>query len=309
MLVSVLIPNYNYEQYLSTTIESVLKQTYPDVELIVVDDGSTDGSREVIRSYGDQVVAVFKGNGGQTSCINAGFEHSRGELICLLDADDVFEPDKVERVVDAARGMPDASMVHHQLQIIDGRGEPAHAPFPRRVPRGDLRKRVIRAGGWFPHPVTSGLSFRRAFAERLFPIPEDLPSSGGSGRVKNFPDTYLARPAALVGPVAGIDAPLTRYRVHDENLSYTTGARPAEVLLRYQAEMEALSHVMRERFDDPVDLSIEGHLDYQRLRCATGAISRPRAAARIMRSPSLPVSMRIREALRMGANRGLAARA
>jgi len=232
MLVSILIPNYNYEHYLPIAIDSALGQTYPQVEVVVVDDGSTDGSREVLRSYGARVTPVFKSNGGLTSSINAAFEHSRGEVICLLDADDVFEPDKVERVVEAARCMPGACLIHHQLQMIDGAGRPMHAPFPRRVAQGDIRRGAIASGGWFPHPVTSGLSFRRSYAERLFPMPLEQPAAGGSRLIKNFPDTYLAGPAGLLAPVAAIQAPLTRYRVHDENMSYITGASSSEVLVR-----------------------------------------------------------------------------
>ena len=92
-LVSILINNYNYAQYLSQAIDSALGQTYTNTEIIVVDDGSTDNSREIINSYGNQIISVLKENGGQASAINAGFAASKGDIICLLDADDIFLPD------------------------------------------------------------------------------------------------------------------------------------------------------------------------------------------------------------------------
>src|SRR5215208_719446 len=86
-LVSVLISNYNYEGFLREAVNSALNQTYPNVEVVVVDDGSTDNSREVIASYRERVVPVLKENGGQASACNAGFQVSRGEIAIFLDAD------------------------------------------------------------------------------------------------------------------------------------------------------------------------------------------------------------------------------
>src|SRR6188474_3407037 len=97
-LVSVIIDNYNYGRFLREAIDSALGQTYPRVE-VIVDDGSTDDSRAVIAAYGDRVVPVLKENGGQASAFNAGFAASRGELICFLDSDDAFKPEKVAAVV------------------------------------------------------------------------------------------------------------------------------------------------------------------------------------------------------------------
>jgi hypothetical protein len=304
MLVSILIPSYNYARYLSTALDSALGQTHREVEVIVVDDGSTDESRAIIGSYGERVVSLLKENGGPVSALNAAFERSHGELICFLDSDDVFEADKVERVVAAARDMPDAYLIDHQLQPIDKDGKPIHSPFPRRVARGDLRDQVIRGGGWFFHAVTSGLTFRRSFAERLFPIPTRI--GADTRRIMTEGDTYLAGPAALLAPVAGIQAPLARYRQHGDNRSANVPA--TEEMHRYEAEVAALADVMRVKFGQSVDLKLENHLPYQLHRCAAGEISRLGAAARVMRSPSLPVSLRVRETLRVVANRGAAAR-
>src|SRR5689334_15193361 len=99
-LASIIINNFNYARYLGEAVDSALGQTYPNVEVIVVDDGSTDSSREVIERYGDRIRSVFKTNGGQPSAINAGFQVSRGELIANLDSDDLYDATTIERVVD-----------------------------------------------------------------------------------------------------------------------------------------------------------------------------------------------------------------
>src|SRR5579872_6996796 len=109
--VTVLINNYNYGRFLREAIDSALKQTYKNIEVVVVDDGSTDESREIIRGYGDRVVPVFKANGGQASAFNEGISASRGEIICFLDSDDIFHPTKVEKVVPYCK---QNSMVYHR---------------------------------------------------------------------------------------------------------------------------------------------------------------------------------------------------
>ncbi len=308
MRVSLLIRSYNYARFLPSAIDSALNQTYPHVEVVVVDDGSTDESRDVIASYGDRVKYQFDENAGETSCLNAAFALSSGDILCLLDADDVFEPDKVAAVVAAARRSPQALLIHHQMRMIDAAGNPLHAPFPRHVPDGDIRASAMRAGGWFPRAVASALSFRRSYAERLFPIPRHhhFVVDGEAREIRVYPDTYLVGPAALVAPVAGIRLPLTRYRVHGSNVSLQSS--PAESLVRYQMETRELENVMRTTFNRPVSLNLDRHLDYQLRLCAARRISRPRTAARIITCSSVPVDVRLREVARIATNRGASRR-
>src|SRR5258708_1155046 len=100
-LASVIVNNYNYERFLREAIDSALNQTYRNTEVIVVDDGSTDGSLEIIASYGQRIIPLLKGNGGQNSALNAGFSLSRGDVILFLDSDDVLFPTAVRAAVDA----------------------------------------------------------------------------------------------------------------------------------------------------------------------------------------------------------------
>src|SRR5215467_10510396 len=165
LLVTILINNYNYGRFLRRAIDSALDQTYPNIEVVVVDDGSTDDSREIISSYGPRIRPILKENGGQASTFNSGIAASRGEIICLLDADDFFHPDKVERVVPRCRP---GSMLYHRLRI-----EPGDEATPRIIaPRMDYCLYAQRYG-FVPYMAspTSGLVFRRDLALMLIPLP------------------------------------------------------------------------------------------------------------------------------------------
>src|SRR5690349_17748203 len=105
-LVSIIITNYNYSNFLAQAIDSALGQRYHAVEIIVVDDGSTDNSRHVINCYGKRILPIFKENRGQGSAINAGFYQSHGDIVIFLDADDILLPDTVQLIADTYRKKP-----------------------------------------------------------------------------------------------------------------------------------------------------------------------------------------------------------
>lgn len=204
-LVTVLINNYNYGRFLADAIDSALNQTYRNLEVIVVDDGSTDESREVVASYGNRVISVMKENGGQASAFNAGFAASRGEIICLLDSDDSFDSCKVERVVPHCRP---GSMLYHTLRLKPGAGV-----FPPKIGPANFY-RYARRYRFVPYvgSPTSGLVLRRELALRLMPLPTQ--------HVRSCADDFVVRGAALVGEVVGIPDVLGNYRVHGENAWY-----------------------------------------------------------------------------------------
>lgn len=208
-LVSVVINNYNYGRFLGEAIDSALKQTHPCVEVIVVDDGSIDNSREVIAAYGNRIIPVLKKNGGQASAFNAGFEASRGKIICFLDSDDVFFPGKVAEMVKARQQQPDAVLYYHQMQIVDAHGVQIGRPWPSDLWAGIIRDRVEQSGGWWPRPTTSALCFSRQYLEQVLPMPED--------GFQLCADAYIGDLAPFLGTIIGVPKVLTLYRQHGEN--------------------------------------------------------------------------------------------
>ena len=209
-LVSVLISNYNCDRYLTLAIDSAIAQTYPDLEIIVVDDGSTDNSRQAIERYGDKIISLFQENGGQASAFNAGFAISQGEIICLLDADDVWLSDKVEEVVAAFARHPQAVAVYHKVQNIDCANTSIGKPWPPyKAIVGDISKEIERTGGWWPFPPSTALSFSRRFMNAIAKIPE--------AEYRLCADAYLADLAPFFGEVAGIDRVLSHFRIHNAN--------------------------------------------------------------------------------------------
>ena len=211
-LVSVIINNFNYARYVAEAIDSALAQSYRSTEVIVVDDGSTDESREVIARYGARVTMIFKENGGQASACNAGFDASRGDVICFLDADDTMLPTAVERAVPLFNG-EGVVKVHWPLHAVSQSGESSGAVIPAAdLAEGDLRDDVIRRGPLrYVTSPTSGNAWSRQYLQRVYPIHE-----WGN---KHGSDAYLSILAPLYGRVARVAEPQGTYRVHAENFS------------------------------------------------------------------------------------------
>lgn len=121
-LVSVIIPTYNRSQLVTEAIDSVLCQTYPNMELIVVNDGSTDDTEEKLRPYMDRIIYIRKENGGVSSAVNAGLRAAKGKYIARLDDDDLFMPDKTEKQVRVFEQDPDVGLVTSACFITDAVG-------------------------------------------------------------------------------------------------------------------------------------------------------------------------------------------
>jgi glycosyltransferase involved in cell wall biosynthesis len=192
-----LIVNYNYGRFIAAAIESALSQTYSSIEVIVVDDGSTDNSREVIAGYDGRVRAIYKQNGGQPSATNAAFAASAGDIICLLDSDDYFLPDKVSKIVVCYQQHQEALYVFHALQRIDING----ADIGIKEPMDGSRWLARKVKGFVP-PSTTGLTFRRSAWNMLKPMPEELSTLGDNYFkfliMELTRGYYLAEPLAVV---------------------------------------------------------------------------------------------------------------
>jgi len=206
--VSVIINNYNYGRFLREAIDSALNQTYPDIEVIVVDDGSTDNSYDVIDSYEDRITPVLKDNGGQASAFNAGFTVSRGEIVMFLDADDYLFSHAVERV--AAVWKQGVAEVHYRLEVVDAVGN-AHGylpPHEKRLDSGAVWQILLKRGSYITS-VTSGMGFSRAVLGQILPVPE--------AEFRISADGYLATLAPFFGQVRSIEEALGAYRQHGSN--------------------------------------------------------------------------------------------
>jgi glycosyltransferase involved in cell wall biosynthesis len=244
-LVSIIINNYNYDRFLAEAIDSALDQTYPFVEVIVVDDGSTDNSRNIIASYGNRIIPVLKSNGGQASSLNEGFKASKGEIIFFLDSDDLFYPEKIDKIVNyfIENNLVDLTVIFNNLfEAIDKDGfsmgnkmvsdifalqdyewkllskfipdfhsysffekEMNYVSHPDQVYEFARRYRYIPFIGM----PTSSISISRAMAEKLFPLPIE------GSRVSA--DELIVKAASLIGEVYSTNITLTKYRFHGNN--------------------------------------------------------------------------------------------
>ena len=220
--VDIVVDNYNYGRFLRAAIESALAQAYEHVSVIVVDDGSTDDSREVIASFGDRIVPVLKENGGQASAFNAGLTRSQGDIVVFLDADDLLAPHAAEQIAAAFREEPQLAKVHYRLAVVDEAGRPTGevSPSPHiPLPAGDLRRAMVRFPFDLARPATSGNAFSARVLKRIAPIQSDGQSAA---------DWYVVNVSALFGPVGAIDEPLGFYRVHGGNWYATSPALDLE---------------------------------------------------------------------------------
>lgn len=226
-LVSIIINNYNYVDFLQATIDSALSQTYKNVEVIVVDDGSTDSSRDLIAKYSDRIIPVLKANGGQASALNAGFMASKGTIICLLDADDLFLPEKVSEVVRLFLSQPGIDWVFTEsapVQSDELLNKDLKSLFKEIFEQNsemvakkiDFRASIRSAKLPDFTPSTSNLCFSRSILDKIFPMPEVKGTSGIA-----ICDTYLKLVAVGLGTGYSFPKNLGIFRLHSNNLFST----------------------------------------------------------------------------------------
>ena len=203
MRISIVICNYNYRQFVGRAIDSALDQTHANVEVIVVDDGSTDASLQVIRAYGNRITCIEKTNGGQGSAYNAGFEHCSGDAVLFLDADDWLYPQAAQRV--AAAWMPGTSKVQFTLDLVDAAGAPMGRSVPRTMHDREAME-LLRDFGAYGSPPASGNVFAATFLRQV------LPMDAGTWRTAADSVPILLAPA--FGDIVSLHAPLGAYRQH-----------------------------------------------------------------------------------------------
>jgi glycosyltransferase involved in cell wall biosynthesis len=207
---SVILDNYNYARYVGPAIRSVLGQTWRDFELIVVDDGSTDGSRPVIEAFSDpRIVKVFQTNGGQGSAFRAGLDRAQGRWIAFLDSDDLWHPEKLRRCADVLSGDAGISYLAHNYDVTDSDGQ-IRRSHDMEWPTGYSDPLAGFAACSLKSPLvpTSFFCTAREFARRVvfepaqWRICADLPFMGG---------------LPVLGRSYVLDEVLGTYRIHHEN--------------------------------------------------------------------------------------------
>ncbi len=268
-LVSVIIGNYNYGKFIGEAIESVLNQTYRNFELIVVDDGSTDLSREIIESYQDKLIAIFQQNGGQGAAFNAGFAVSKGEIICFLDSDDYYYKEKLAKVVTAFNKNPDWVQISHVRTSVDADGT-IIGRDPTFFNQGDVRH-LLLVWGRYAWAVTSALAYRRSVLEKVLPFPK-RPRGG---------DTYLTATVPFYGKIGHIKQPLMFYRHHGNNMN--AGSNNLQHLIEQREDTAKCINQTASKLGLQQHFDIARDADYRSLKVMQKGVGSYKEAIKIFR--------------------------
>lgn len=222
-LVSAIIPNYNYARYVGEAVESALSQTYSNIEVIVVDDGSTDNSLEVLAQYRDRIKIIRQENSGVSVARNRGVAESSGDYIAFLDADDVWLPEKIEKQVRRIQSEDSIGIVHVGVIDIDASGKElaTHLNGMEGEVASELmmfERAVILGGG-------SGVMIPRKVFDKVSGFDEALSTSA---------DWDLYFRISCDFSVGFIGEPLLKYRLHGSNMHSNVSRMEREMLFAYE---------------------------------------------------------------------------
>jgi glycosyltransferase involved in cell wall biosynthesis len=271
--ISVLIDTYNHERFIEEAVVSVLGQDVGEAEreIIVVDDGSTDGTAAIVRKFAPRARLLEKRNGGQASAFNAGIPECRGQIVAFLDGDDWWAPGKLSAVADALAEDGSVGLVGHGITeaYTDGR---THTELLREIPRFRLASvegaRAFRMRKSFLG--TSRMTFRAEILRKIGTVPEALTFEA---------DEYLFTLAGLFADVLILRGSFTFYRLHEGN-AFSMANGTAEALRRKQKVLAALAvslrgefqrHGVAEEIAKIVLEWVENEADLQRLTADGGA--------------------------------------
>jgi GT2 family glycosyltransferase len=208
--VSVIIPAYNHVAYIDQCIRSVMAQTYSDYEIIVVDDGSTDGTVDVVRNYGNQITLIEQKNSGTQAARNTAIRAASGEFLALLDSDDAWLPNKLEREMEALERLPQAGLVYSLAYMVDLSGNILFDGKPMGTPISDPERAFEELVLWDKIPTLTAIMRK-----------ECLNQIGG------FDETYVGAAdwdmwlrIAHKWPVVCVPECLALYRIHQHNTTH-----------------------------------------------------------------------------------------
>jgi hypothetical protein len=210
-LVSVVVPAFNLARYLPAALDSALTQADPGgpIEVIVVDDGSTDETPEVLAGYADRVRAIRQPNAGLTAAVDRGLHEVRGEFVALLDADDTWPRDRLARHVGILRARPTLGLVHGDMEVTDAHGTVTERSFMSRQPLAPVDGRAL--GALLGRNFVSGgaTTFRAVLLPAILPM----------GAETAYPDWRIGACVAAVSEIHFDPASANRYRSHGANMS------------------------------------------------------------------------------------------
>ncbi len=228
-LVTIVVPAHNHAGYLAQAIDSVLEQDYPRIELIVLDDGSTDNTRSVLEGYGSRFCWETHTNIGQAATLNKGWEMCHGEILSYLSADDRLLPNAVSEAVKVLTTRNELVMTYCDFHLVDRSGRKLRTV---NAPDYDYYKMVVNTV-CMPGP---GAFFRRKAWEQ---------AGGWNVALKQWPDYEYWLRLGLQGPFARIATPCAEFRVHDNSQTFAPVAfrraeEPIEILQWYYSEPRKL---------------------------------------------------------------------
>jgi glycosyltransferase involved in cell wall biosynthesis len=239
--VTVLIDTYNHERFIEEAIVSVLEQDFPraEVDILVVDDGSTDRTPEIVRKFEPHVRMLRKTNGGQGSAFNAGIPETRGEIVAFLDGDDWWAKTKLSVVMEYLACRPHIGILGHGIYEIDSDTRETTTTTPQHA--GEIRFDTVAGGRFFRQMMcffgTSRVTMRRSVLSRVLPVPESLIVEA---------DEFISIMSAAYSAAGLLQQPLTFYRLHANNL-FQVRRKDEVKLRRIQVVLAALARELRIR--------------------------------------------------------------
>jgi len=205
---TVIIPNYNYAEFLGQAIDSALNIDWPHIQVIVVDDGSTDGSRDLLTKYEGRITTLLQANAGQFVAYNAGYELAKGDVVVFLDSDDLLDRELMREI--AAVWRSGISKVQFRLRTVDGAAQPLGNTIPQfqGTPTPEEIRQCATLTTTYPTPPGSGNAYAPAYLDQIFPLDDACGRPG---------DSICIAAAPFLGDVITIPKALGCYRVHGRN--------------------------------------------------------------------------------------------
>jgi glycosyltransferase involved in cell wall biosynthesis len=204
--VSVVIPVYNNRNFIGDAIESVLCQTLSPLEIIVVDDGSTENNNDILKKYSKKIIFIQQENRGPASARNTGIRNAKGDFIAFLDSDDIWVPNKMEKQMALFSSNPDLVMVYSRFVVFDGKACENMADWPKSVYSGEIFEKLLAEN----FIAMSSVVVKSLILTTIGMFDESLITAE---------DTNLYLKIAKRWKIGGVKDVLVRRRNHGENLS------------------------------------------------------------------------------------------